>query len=272
MDSNAIEIEMNGLQAGEDDIEFPSIPPSSFRNKGYSGLNHSGDNDIMNGPAESGSWFRSRIRTQNRWMICALTLIIVASIAFVTSGIYMSDEEVNSLVEPFESESGTVTNDAQNGKIQQILDNAQNSQNRSFIKDKQSHFGQASNPFADKVSHPGNQQGGKGGGKIVGGHGSLGKFQHGGDRGKINGNHQTNQVIGNSVDSSALGDEVVYVDDSDVYCEDLRQYSDWMNATVTKADGPMFKVLKQMDHDPNAFTYVAGCNSYGTSCISAFVR
>ncbi len=44
------------------------------------------------------------------------------------------------------------------------------------------------------------------------------------------------------------------VDDKDVYCEDLKQYEEWHNAKITKMDGPMFKVKKQMEHDKNAFT------------------
>eukprot|EP00533_Pseudo-nitzschia_delicatissima_P004225 CAMPEP_0116085568 /NCGR_PEP_ID=MMETSP0327-20121206/4393_1 /TAXON_ID=44447 /ORGANISM="Pseudo-nitzschia delicatissima, Strain B596" /LENGTH=460 /DNA_ID=CAMNT_0003576565 /DNA_START=97 /DNA_END=1479 /DNA_ORIENTATION=+ len=44
------------------------------------------------------------------------------------------------------------------------------------------------------------------------------------------------------------------VDDRDVYCEDMKQYEVWHNTKITKSDGVMFKVIKQMEHDSNAFT------------------
>lgn len=44
------------------------------------------------------------------------------------------------------------------------------------------------------------------------------------------------------------------VDDKDVYCEDLSQYEEWHNTEITKSDGVMFKVVKQIDHDEASFT------------------
>ena len=44
------------------------------------------------------------------------------------------------------------------------------------------------------------------------------------------------------------------VDDKDVYCEDLSQYDEWHNKKVSKDDGIMFNIVRQMDHDPEAFT------------------
>lgn len=44
------------------------------------------------------------------------------------------------------------------------------------------------------------------------------------------------------------------VDDKDTYCEDLSQYDEWHHTRVSKDDGVMFKVVRQMDHDPEAFT------------------
>jgi hypothetical protein len=46
------------------------------------------------------------------------------------------------------------------------------------------------------------------------------------------------------------------IDDKDVYCEDLSQYQEWHNTKITLNDGIMYQVVKQMDHDKNAFTYV----------------
>jgi hypothetical protein len=275
MDANTMEIEMNDLQTGEDDIEFPlSKSSSSSRNNGYNGLNYSDENNNSNkdGPAESGSWLRSRIRRQNRCIICALILCIGGAIAYVASGMYMSDEQVNSLVEPFESESGTVTNNAQNGKMQKIIDQSQNSQNRSHIynNNKENHFGKTTtNPFANKINHAGKQHNGAFGGRPTGGGngGPMGNpntlNNNGGGQGKLNGGHggastnnKNEKVKGKIRDSQSeqQGDNVVEIDESDVYCEDLLQYSDWIEAKVTKADGPMFTVVKEMDHDPKAFT------------------
>lgn len=271
MDDNAIEIEMKDLQAGDDDAELASGPRSSskslFRDKGYSGLNQSADADI-GGPAEPGSWTRSRIRSQNRCMILALTVFLIASVMYIGRGVYMSDEEVSSLVEPFESESGTVTNDAQNEKAQQTLDEAQNVYSDNHSKNKQSHFGGNKNPFADKVSHASNQKKGSiGGNKVVAGHGgTLGKLNHGGGQEKVHGQHhvggggkQKDQAKGkNGAVGIDQGQEVEsVVDESEPYCEDLSPYSQWMQATVTKQDGAMFRVVRKMNHDPKAFTYVA---------------
>ena len=44
------------------------------------------------------------------------------------------------------------------------------------------------------------------------------------------------------------------VDDKDTYCEDLSQYDEWHNTKVSKEDGVMYKVVRQMGHDPAAFT------------------
>lgn len=44
------------------------------------------------------------------------------------------------------------------------------------------------------------------------------------------------------------------VADKDVYCEDLSQYDAWHNTKVSKDDGIMFNIVRQMDHDPEAFT------------------
>ena len=46
------------------------------------------------------------------------------------------------------------------------------------------------------------------------------------------------------------------IDDKDVYCEDLSQYQEWHNTKITLNDGIMYEVVKQMDHDKSAFTYV----------------
>lgn len=263
---------MNDLQMGEeDDIEYPSsMVPSSFRNKGYSGLTYPDGNDVEGPGWSSGrsGWLRSRIRRQNRSVIiCALTLCIGVAIFYVGSGLYMSDEEINSLVEPFESESGTVTNDADNGKMQQSLDAGHN---HSYFNKNHNQFGKNKNPFADKITHPVHQHIGTGGGRPKGGHGSaVDKIKNGGGHGKVNGG--VTGGTGNKKNKQVKGDEAAgEVDESDVYCEDLMQYSDWMEATVTKADGPMFNVLKQMDHDPKAFTYVGNCHSFvcWASCLS----
>jgi len=44
------------------------------------------------------------------------------------------------------------------------------------------------------------------------------------------------------------------IDDKDVYCEDLTQYEKWHEIKITKNDGIMYQVVKQMDHDKESFT------------------
>lgn len=48
----------------------------------------------------------------------------------------------------------------------------------------------------------------------------------------------------------------IIVDEKDVLCEDLSQYQKWHETKVTKKDGVMYKIVKQYNHDSNAFTYV----------------
>jgi hypothetical protein len=48
----------------------------------------------------------------------------------------------------------------------------------------------------------------------------------------------------------------IIVDEKDVFCEDLSQYQKWHETKVTKKDGVMYKIVKQYNHDSNAFTYV----------------
>jgi len=44
------------------------------------------------------------------------------------------------------------------------------------------------------------------------------------------------------------------VDDKDIYCEDLSIYQEWHDTKITKADGVMYRVVKQMNHDKTSFT------------------
>jgi len=59
---------------------------------------------------------------------------------------------------------------------------------------------------------------------------------------------------GDEHQTSTIGDNDV--DDRDVYCEDLSQYQRWHETKITKKDGAMYRVLKQMNHDQTSFTYV----------------
>jgi hypothetical protein len=47
------------------------------------------------------------------------------------------------------------------------------------------------------------------------------------------------------------------IDDKDVYCEDLSQYQEWYETKITKADGVQYRIVEEMSHDQNAFTYVS---------------
>jgi hypothetical protein len=241
-------------------------------------------------PIEPGvfSWLQRRPmeKKQNRWLIILMSTFLMAAIVYVIGAVYMSDDSVDALVQPFDRESGFVENGAENEKEQAIMDNAHHNENQATA----SHWGGQRNPFASTVNQQQHQyhQGFISQGD--GGHGGAGNLGHDGlignkRNGKF-GHHQGTNIVGEQQEnttttgtdgsSSNNGNNDVSVnnddtssnavsppqpnpsdiDENDVYCEDLSRYRSWYDAAVTKESGPQFRVVKQYDHDKRAFTYV----------------
>lgn len=193
MDDNHVDIEMKNFQTG-DDFEDPEMLDGVFSKAARvaaGGGGGGGGPAGIGGPAEPGDWLRSRLRRQNRLVWIALVMLAIGSIAYVASGMYMSEEEVDALVETFESESGVVENGEKNGKYQTALDKANQNQSQGnnnndgigLVKTG-SHWGNGhNNPYANHVNGGSNPRGnhnnkGGGGGDGFGGHNGLGKLGH----------------------------------------------------------------------------------------------
>ncbi|KAG7346779.1 glutaminyl-tRNA synthetase [Nitzschia inconspicua] len=280
-------IEMKDLQEGasldghDEEFGVVEMQPRSY-------LPVHGD-DAADGPAESGVWSQRRFGKQNRCMVLLMGTLLLAAIIYVVGMVYLSDDDMDALVQPFERESGIVEDGMENEKEQEAFDSI-NTGNRSPINAKKhQHFGGHDNPFASKVNsvsfRPEDQQqqqgqtskgsGGRNGnlGGRLGKIGQNGHFdgkrpgafsQHASDgNGGISastgnqnmdsqGDFSNNDGHSDTASSQAKSQEVI--DEKDVYCEDLTRYQIWYDATITKADGPQFLVVHQMQHDHKAFT------------------
>jgi hypothetical protein len=199
---------------------------------------------------ELASWVGPRLRTQNRCFVLTMAVLVITAAVYVVGGIYSSDEDT--LVEKYDAEGGIVGDGFDSAKAQEAFENGKASNGWWHGGGKANPFGnengveQGQNAAAMEkwhIKHPDAPYPGGNGNGVFGhkGHdGAIGKDNnnHGGH---ANGNHNQghNQHAGGHV-----------------RCENLTPYRDWLEATVTKQDGPKFEVLEQMNHDRQAFTYV----------------
>jgi hypothetical protein len=241
------------------------------------------------GPATGlGGLWRQRRRHENkqsRSMVILMGTFLLVAIVYVVGTVYMSDDSVDALVQPFDRESGFVENGSENEKEQAVIDNA-NHINQDHSAN--AHWGGKQNPFASTVNgnqrhHQNQGDASQGGAGYLGHDGERignkrpGKFGH--HQGTIfNTGQQESVAVAGSDHSSSSGvsvnnddttanraspaqPDVNDVDEKDVYCEDLSRYQSWYDAAVTKESGPQFRVVKQYDHDRRAFTYVLLLNA-----------
>lgn len=228
-----------------------------------------GDEFHPDGPAEPGSWLKRRLRKQNRYMVILMGVVVIATVIFVAGKVYMSEDDVDSLVQPFERENGAVENGAENEKQQQVIDkannNAQDQSNNPFASEVNA-WHQQNNNHAHGNNHKGAAIGnfGHNGHKRPGG----GKFRPhqngdggggGGNQNGDSGSGAANNKSGSDTDPSTPSPShspVAAVDgnEKDVYCEDLTRYQKWYDTPISKEDGPQFRVINKYDHDKRAFT------------------
>jgi hypothetical protein len=246
-------IEMKNMQEEVFDDEEFGLELSENRNgraDRYSHVQTSAAEFHPDDHAEPGSWIRSRIRKQNRWTLILMGVLVATAVVFVAGKVYMSEDDVDALVQPFDRESGTVENGSQNEKQQQAIDKA-NGKSQSH-----GHWDGNGNPFASTVNslNPHNDYT----------HGyshkgaTIGKFGHNRPGGRP-GEKFGHNPIGGGGSGSVAGQTpsqppAETVDEKDVYCEDLSRYEQWYNSSVSKDDGPQFRVINQFDHDRTAFT------------------
>jgi hypothetical protein len=261
MGSGAFEMHQHGLQVSQND-----------------GLEM--DLSISGGPAAPGTWLRRRMGKQNRCMVLFMGALVLTAILYVMGIVYMSDDDIDALVQPFDRESGIVGDGMENEKEQQAMDDASSRSSHKPINEH--HWGGHQNPFASKtnsVYFPSQGGGGSGGGgngnNFNGGYGAkIGHDGHVGDKRPGKFGHHVNNGNGNGVighQDVAVGGKSdnedndtgaspqptsTVVDEADVYCEDLSRYQSWYDAVITKQDGPQFSVVTQVEHDKTAFTYV----------------
>lgn len=239
------------------------------------------NNGDVEGLAEPGVWLERRLwgggtHRKNRCMVVVTVSLLLAAIVYVVGTVYMSGDDMDALVQPFERESGTVENGVENEKQQKTI-NGSNS--HKPINGQQQHWGGNHNPFDSKANsayfHSGQKgsQGESGDAESRGSHKNhVGKLGHNGHMdgskrpsnfaNRVKGNENVQQDVddepsdetaeGNG-DASPQPDPTV-VDEKDVYCEDLTQYQSWYDAAVTKSDGPRYNIVEQFEHDKKSFT------------------
>jgi hypothetical protein len=197
------------------------------------------------------AWVGPRLQTQNRCFVLAMAVLVITAAVYVIGGIYSSNEDT--LLEKYDAEGGILGNDFDSAKAQDAFENAQEHKNGQ-ASNSWWHGGGEENPFGNENAvehgqnvaairkwnrtHPGMPYPGGNGKGILG---------HKGHNGAIgNKNNHGGHATGNNHQNGGANKR----------CENLSQYRDWLQATVTKEDGAKFEVLEQMNHDHQAFTYV----------------
>jgi hypothetical protein len=299
-----IMIEMKDLQDGgtlEDDCYddeglVGGMEMQSGKKNLFLPVHHSTPTSVENGdvddcqpdrPAGTGVLMLLRRRLERkptRWLVILMGTFLLAAIVYVVGTVYMSDDSIDGLVQPFDRESGFVENGAENEKEQESIDNAAHRNQDHYSN---AHWGGQQNPFASKVNQPQQHYHQQGDSVHVGsghlghdghiGNKRPGKFgHHQGTNSDTNGSSSSSGVSVRKNDTSSNGatppppPDASHIDEKDVYCEDLSRYQSWYDAIVTKESGPQFRVVKQYDHDRKAFTYVDV--KYAVRCHSLFAR
>ena len=220
------EIEMNDLLGHTEDILSST----------EKGAQHDGKADHSNKPAHR---LTSRMR-MNRYHILVILVVLIGTVAFVVDRIYMPRDEMDALLEADEEMQKAKEEDKTENKIEG------------------SQFGGQDNP---EISN---------GDNAIGNNPSKQEGDHGCDRNPKNcdDSNDTDNTIDDVVEEKQepkpSNDEkseypaTIFdgVDDKDVYCEDLSQYQKWHETKITKNDGKMYRIVKQMNHDKTSFTYV----------------
>jgi hypothetical protein len=233
-----------------------------------------------------------RKRNTRYMLIGTVTILFLAAVVgYFVGGIYLSDDEVETLLE---HDSGIVENNVENEKQEEQKNHMVNGRPGNPLIDKMNNYHNNNPKYNHNFGqHPSAGAGGVGGNNFnMNQHNGLGFGGHNGHQqgGRIPGgfaDHKTqssnnqdmvtmmtdppliylptnppNSVVteteptGQEQSSDNLSPLDAIVDEKDVYCEDLNRYRPWYEQPITKGDGIMYTIVKQFDHDAAAFTYV----------------
>lgn len=134
-------IEMNSLQGHTEDNVYP--------------IKQEYDHDEKSspGPVGPGQWLMSRILRprRNRCLIMLVSVLLIITVVYVVDRVYMSRQNMDAFLEPFERESGIVENDVQNDEMQQSKEKDENETETEHMTENK--FGGSNNPYDSKINN-----------------------------------------------------------------------------------------------------------------------
>jgi len=226
------------------------------------------DEDAVMEVREPFAWVDKQVRRQNRCAIVALVAMCLAAAVYVVGGVYMTDEQALE-GDKYEAESGILSENFEGDKAQDNYEKKKDGKGHNWWNKHGK-----DNPFGNEnaVEH-GNSDGIDRGnpypGNAGGGLGNMGnKDKNGGIRGKDTTNNSQVELphdagaghghdTGKPSDGSARpkGGNAGHSNSGpprSTLC-DHSGYQDWLDATVTPADGIKYEIIEKFQHDHQAF-------------------
>jgi hypothetical protein len=255
------------------------IEMSSASSEGGIGVMHDNEMGSMPDIPAPMDWAKSRVRSQNRCFLIAIGTFLIVGAVYVIGGVYSADN-VDTLVEKYDAQSGVVDQEFDNAKMQEAFQQNQQGKNGHAANNwyqknhgKDNPFGNANAIAHGNLStwgkhaqnrtqgahaaamarwnrtHPGQPfPGHSGTNGLVPNHNSghtTGSGSTGGS-GALPGGHNSNTGSTSGSGGNLGGDHCAL--------QDHIYPGDWMQATVTKSDGLKYVIVEKLDHDAAAFT------------------
>lgn len=255
------EIEMNDLLGHAEEI----VSSSSVEND-QDPRRQEQDQDKGIGPGVGlGKQQRRKDRRQmNCCLILVITILLMGTVFYLANRIYFARAQMDGLLETYEKDKKQVNVDAEHDidvESTEIVDNnyynfnATNAQNEALVAEDPSK--QPDNCIDDPDFRLRNNPK-RNCDWVAQNHNKVCSRQ----RVKQNCPVACGDCVGVRVKSEGKNNEntkiqstiVAGIDDQDTYCEDLSQYKEWHEIRISKDDGKMFNVVKQMTHDKGSFT------------------